>query len=94
MSPHQNAINLSPKEISLELTLWVPLGQVLILLFLLFDIFLSRRSVTVIVVVEEEGVFFDIDEKFEIIEFSPFDKMSLEGVKPTTFEYADIDLTI
>ena len=62
----------SPKESSLELTVWVPVVQVLILLFLLFEIFLSRRLVTVIVVVEEEGVFFDMDEKFEIIEFSHF----------------------
>ena len=74
--------------------MWVPFGQVLTLLFLLFDTFLSRRSVTVIVVVEEEGLFFDMDEKFEIIEFSHFDQMSLEGVEPTTFEYAHIDLTI
>ena len=44
--------------------------------------------------VEEEGLFFYMDEKFEIIEFSHFDQMSLEGVEPTTFEYADIDLTI
>ena len=94
MSPHQNPINLSPKGEFLRTHRVGPIWSSAHFTFFIVRHFSIPKICHGYCCGGGGGLIFDMDEKFEIIEFSHFDQMSLEGVEPTTFEYADIDLTI